>query len=157
MKRRDFFEKSGTSLLGLALAHFGLNSCQKKEKSPTIGRVGERAAIEPPPKAEQKEVIQNLLVEKMGKSEEQAAALVAELEAKLAKAQSLCVCETCPSYLPEENARAFCHPLISQSRVITEEKGCDCPNCPVFKKEGMKNGYYCTRKSELEQEAAKLG
>lgn len=38
MKRRDFFEKSGTSLLGLALAHFGLNSCQKKKnRRPSAG------------------------------------------------------------------------------------------------------------------------
>ncbi len=41
-------------------------------------------------------------------------------------------------------------------RIDFFEKGCDCPKCPVYKNMGLKNGYYCTRKSELEQEAAKI-
>ncbi|MBN2409640.1 MAG: DUF2769 domain-containing protein [Candidatus Aminicenantes bacterium] len=68
----------------------------------------------------------------------------------------MCICRTCPSYVPEETEKGFCHPLIEQSKLITEEKGCDCPKCPVYKNMALKNGYYCTRKSELEQEAAKL-
>jgi len=31
MKRRDFFGKSGCSLLGLTMTYFGLTSCKKGE------------------------------------------------------------------------------------------------------------------------------
>jgi hypothetical protein len=41
-------------------------------------------------------------------------------------------------------------------RDFVEKSGCDCPKCPVHKDMGLKNGYYCTRKSEVEQEAAKV-
>jgi hypothetical protein len=57
----------------------------------------------------------------------------------------------------EETELGFCHPLVGKSKIITEEKGCDCPKCPVYSKMGLKNGYYCTRKSEMEQEMAKKG
>ncbi|NIM90629.1 MAG: DUF2769 domain-containing protein [Candidatus Aminicenantes bacterium] len=67
----------------------------------------------------------------------------------------MCVCKTCPTYVANETAVGFCHPLIGKSKIITAEKGCNCPTCPVYKKMELKNGYYCTRKSEMEQELAK--
>lgn len=67
----------------------------------------------------------------------------------------MCICKGCPSYVAEESELGFCHPLIGKSAKIIEEKGCVCPTCPVYAQMGMKNGYYCTRMSELEQEAAK--
>ncbi|MCK4645695.1 MAG: DUF2769 domain-containing protein [Candidatus Aminicenantes bacterium] len=67
----------------------------------------------------------------------------------------MCICKTCPTYVAEETELGFCHPFIGKSKIITEEKGCVCPKCPVYLKMGLKNGYYCTRKSEMEQEMAK--
>lgn len=157
MNRRDFVGKSGCGLLGLALAYFSLPSCKKEKTPPAVAPAEEAPAVEAPPAVDQREVVKKLLIEKMGKTEEEASAMLADFEAKLAEVQSMCICETCPTYVPEENEKAFCHPFVSQSKVITEEKGCDCPKCPVYAKMGMKNGYYCTRKSELEQEAAKMG
>jgi len=61
----------------------------------------------------------------------------------------------CPTYVAEETNVGFCHPLVGKSEIITEEKGCNCPTCPVYKKMELKHSYYCTRKSEMEQELAK--
>lgn len=153
MRRRDFVGKGGCSFLGLALAYFGLTSCKKKEEIPAAE--ASAPATEAPVEMSQRDVIKRLLVEKTGKTEDEATAMIAEFEAKLPMVKQMCICGTCPSYLPEETEKAFCHPLVSKSKMITQEKGCDCPKCPVYKDMGLKNGYYCIRKSELEQEAAK--
>jgi hypothetical protein len=155
MKRRDFVEKSGCGLLGMALAYFGLSSCKKKEEVPAMKASTPAPAVEPPVEMTRKDTVKKLLVEKMGKSDEEATAMIAELEEKLPMVKGMCICETCPSYVPQEKEEGFCHALVGQSKVITQENGCDCPKCPVHKEMGLKNGYYCTRKSELEQEAAK--
>ena len=55
----------------------------------------------------------------------------------------------------EEMESGFCHPLIGKSKIITEEKGCNCADCPIYVPMELKNGYYCTRGSELEIESAK--
>ena len=137
MKRRDFFAKTGCGAAGIMLAHFGL-------KAGTLPNAPE----------EQKEKIIELLV-KMGKSKEEIDNMMKKMEETLPVVQEQCICKTCPTYVKEEKVIGFCHPLISKSEIITEERGCDCPKCPVYKKMEMKNGYYCTRMSELEQEAAK--
>ena len=160
MKRRDFVEKSGCGLLGMALAYFGLTSCKKEEQAPAMeaaapAPTAEAPAAEAPAEMTRQEVVKQLLIEKMGKTDEEATAMIAEFEEKLAMVKDACICQACPSYVPEETEKGFCHALIGQSKVITQEKGCDCPKCPVYTKMGMKNGYYCTRQSELEQEAAK--
>jgi hypothetical protein len=155
MKRRDFVGKSGCGLLSAALAYFGLSSCKKKGEAPAMETPSGTPAQEASAVPSQKDAIQKLLVEKMGKTEDEATAMIAELEQKLPEVRAMCICKTCPSYVPEETEEAFCHALVSKSKVITEEKGCDCPKCPVHINMGLKNGYYCTRKSELEQEAAK--
>jgi hypothetical protein len=155
MKRRDFVEKSGCGLLGMALAYCGLTSCKKEEEAPAMEPPAPAPAAEAPVEMTQKDIVKKLLVENMGKTDEEAAAMTADFEAKLPMAQQMCICQTCPSYVPEETEKVFCHPLVGQSKMIIQEKGCDCPKCPVYKDGGLKNGYYCTRKSELEQEAAK--
>ncbi|MFZ2054442.1 MAG: DUF2769 domain-containing protein [Candidatus Aminicenantales bacterium] len=155
MKRRDFVEKSGCGLLGMALAYFGLTSCKKKEEAPAMEPVASAPATEAPAEMSQKDIIKKLLFEQMGKTDEEATAMIAEFEEKMAMVKGMCLCQTCPSYVPEETEKGFCHPLVGQSKVITQEKGCDCPKCPVYKDMALKNGYYCTRKSELEQETAK--
>ena len=80
---------------------------------------------------------------------------IKEMEEKLPQVKTMCICKTCPTYVKEETEVGFCHPLIGKSKIITEEKGCNCPQCPVYTKMKLKNGYYCTRKSEMEQEYAK--
>lgn len=153
MRRREFVEKGGCGFLSLALAYFGLTSCKKKEETPAVEtRVPE---LETKAEMNQRDVVKKLLVEKMGKTEAEADAMIAEFEAKLPMGKQMCICGSCPSYVPEETEKAFCHPLIGKSKVIAQEKGCDCPKCPVYRDMGLKNGYYCTRRSEVEQEAAK--
>jgi hypothetical protein len=95
-------------------------------------------------------------MEKKGLSAEEADAQIAEFEEKLSLVKTMCICRTCPTYISNESELGFCHALVGKSKIITEEKGCVCPNCPVYKQMSLKNGYYCTRKSELEQEAAKM-
>ena len=147
MKRRDFFEKSGCGLFGLMLAYFGLSSCKKAEAP--IQTAEEEMS--------QKDIIKKLLMEKKGLSAEEADAQIAEFEEKVSMVKTMCICKTCPTYVSEESELGFCHPLVGKSKIITEEKGCVCPNCPVYKQMNLKNGYYCTRKSEMEQEMAKMG
>ena len=135
------------------LAYFGLTSCKKGE-----------APVEEPAAAQearenmsQKDVIKKLLMEKKGLSAEEADAQIAEFEEKLSMVKTMCICKTCPTYVSKESELGFCHPLVGKSKIITEEKGCVCPNCPVYKQMNLKKGYYCTQKSEMEQEMGKMG
>jgi hypothetical protein len=153
MKRRDFFEKSGCGLAGIIMSHFGLTSCAKKEEAPAAEAQSEAAA--PMEEMSRKDMVKKMMMEKMGKTEEEAAAMIKEAEEKLPMLKDMCICKTCPTYVAEETEKGFCHVLVGKSKIITEEKGCDCPKCPVYQKMGLKNGYYCTRKSEMEQEMAK--
>ncbi len=155
MKRREFFEKGGTGIAGICLASLGLSSCAKKEEEPAT-EAAQQAHEEPHVHEEmsQKDMVKHMLVES-GKTEEEVDAMMAEMEEMLPMIKEKCICKTCPTYVAEETESAFCHPFISKSKIITEEKGCDCPKCPVYIEKGMKNGYYCTRKSEMEQEMAK--
>ena len=152
MKRRDFFEKSGCGFMGIMMAYFGLTSCKKKEAP-----AAEPAAEAPKEEMSRKDMVKKMLVEKMGKTEEEASAMIADFEEKLPMVKDMCICKTCPTYVAEETELGFYHPLVGKSKIIKEEKGCDCPKCPVYSKMGLKNGYYCTRKSEMEQEMAKKG
>lgn len=162
MKRRDFFGKTGCGAIGVIMAYFGLSSCKKKEEAETA----EPAAQQPEHAAEQaapieemnrKDMVKKMLVEDKGITEEEADTMIAEFEEKLPMIKEQCICKTCPTYVTEETEVAFCHPLVGKSQIITEEKGGNCPQCPIYKEMGLKNGYYCTRKSELEQEMAKMG
>ncbi len=160
MKRREFCEKTCWGALGAMMAFFGLSSCKKEE-----AQAKEVAAQAPAPapakeapvtEITQKDMIKKLLVEKKGLTEEEADAQIAKFEETTDWVREKCICKTCPTYVTEETEIGFCHPLIGKSKIITEEKGCFCPQCPVYKEKNMKNGYYCTRKSELEQEMAKM-
>ncbi|HZX11405.1 MAG TPA: DUF2769 domain-containing protein [Acidobacteriota bacterium] len=138
MKRREFFEKSACSVAALVLAKFGLSSSGLPEEEMS-----------------REEYVKKLLMDKMGMSEEEAKEEIEKMKEKLPKVKEMCICKDCPTYVDEETEVGFCHPLIGKSKVITEENGCNCPTCPVYKNMGLKNGYYCTRKSEMEQEMAK--
>ncbi len=145
MKRREFFEKSGCGLLGLMMAEFGFASSQKE------------GAQDPKKKMSREDMVKKMLMKKMGKTEEEADVMIKEMKEKLPMVKDMCICKTCPTFVTEETEVGFCHPLVGKSKIITEEKGCDCPKCPVYQKMSLKNGYYCTRKSEMEQEMAKKG
>jgi hypothetical protein len=145
MKRREFFEKSGCGLLGLMMAEFGFASGQKEQ------------AQAPKKKMSREDMVKKMLMEKMGKTEKEADTMIKEMKEKLPMVKDMCICKTCPTIVAEETEIGFCHPLVGKSKIITEEKGCDCPKCPVYQKMSLKNGYYCTRKSEMEQEMAKKG
>jgi len=155
MKRRDFFEKTGCGLAASILAYFGLTSCKKAEEE---AEVAPQAPAQEAPVEEmsRKDMVKKMLVEKKGMTEEEADAMIAELEEKLPMVKSMCICKNCPTYVADETEVGFCHPLVGKSKIIAEEKGCNCPTCPVYKDMGLKNGYYCTRKSEMEQEMAKM-
>lgn len=138
MKRREFFEKSACGVAALVLAKFGLSSPGLPEEEES-----------------REEYVKKLLMDKMGMSEEEAEKEIEDMKKKLSKVKEMCICKNCPSYVSDETEVGFCHPLIGKSKVITDEKGCICPTCPVYKNMELKNGYYCTRKSEMEQEMAK--
>jgi hypothetical protein len=159
MKRREFFGKSGCGALSMMVAYFGLTSCNKGEEPAAEETQAEtQAPVQETPAEEmsRKDAVKKMLIEKQGKTAEEADAMIAEFEEKLPMIKEKCICRTCPSYVTEETEIAFCHPLVGKSKVITEEKGCNCPQCPVYAENQLKNGYYCTRKSELEQELAKM-
>ncbi len=153
MNRRNFFEKSGCGLLGFMMTYFGLTSCKKGE-APAEDMAATQAAKE---EMSQKDIIKKLLMEKKGVTAEDADAQIAEFEEKMSMVKTMCICKSCRSYVPEETELGFCHALVGKSKIITEEKGCICPKCPVYMQMSLKNGYYCTRKSEMEQEIAKTG
>jgi len=148
MKRRDFFEKSGCGLAGIIMSYFGLTSLEKE----ALAAPAQEATKE---KMSRKDMVKKMIMEKMGKTEEEAEAMIKEMKEKLPMVKDMCICKTCPTYVAEETNVGFCHPLVGKSEIITEEKGCNCPTCPVYQKMKLKNGYYCTRKSEMEQEMAK--
>jgi hypothetical protein len=159
MKRRVFFKKSGCGVLGMMMAYFGLTSCKIKEEAAAevTDQAKAQAPVQEAPAEEmdRKDLVKKMLIEKQGKTEEEADAMIAEFEEMLPKVKLQCICKTCPTYVAEETELGFCHPLIGESKIISEEKGCNCPQCPVYTENNLKNGYYCTRKSEMEQEMAK--
>jgi hypothetical protein len=162
MKRREFIEKTGCGVGGILLAQFGLTSCAKKEEAaaaaePSSDTVAPHDEAAPPAVEEvsRKDIVKKMMVEKMGMTEEEADTKIAEAEEMLPMVKEKCICKTCPTFVAEETETAFCHRLVGKSQVITEEKGCDCGKCPVYTENGLKNSFYCTRKSEMEQELAK--
>ena len=139
MERREFFEKSGCGIFALMLSHIGIKAYAKS--------LGED-------KPKRLETIKELLL-KMGKTEEEVETMLKDMEDKLPKVKTMCICRTCPTYRKEETKLGFCHSFVGKSEIITEEKGCNCPQCPVYTEMKLKNGYYCIRQSEMEQEYAK--
>jgi hypothetical protein len=151
MKRRNFFEISGCRLAALLASYWGFTSCKKGEVPPVSSET-EATAI-----AEGKARAKTFLMDKMKKTEEEAEAMLADFEAKLPEFKAKCLCRGCPTYVRKETRTAFCHAFVGKSKIISQQKGCDCPECPIHKEAGLKNGYYCLRGTELEQEAAKQG
>jgi hypothetical protein len=152
MKRRDFMVKSGMLLGGAGMACCGLFGCGKQEQQQQT----EEAAPPPKPAMSRLDMIKKDMMEKMGLSEADVAAKMKEFQDMLPMVKEQCICATCPSYVEGETELGFCHPLVGKSKKITERKGCDCPECPIYKKMGMKRGYYCIMGSKLELDLADM-
>jgi hypothetical protein len=79
-------------------------------------------------------------------------------EKKLKQFEKICICRDCPTYasLGEPDTYiAYCHPLRGKSKKITEEVGCQCPDCQVWKEMKFTKVYFCTRGTEEHQKAKK--
>lgn len=141
MKRRSFFEAGGGALAAALIAKFGFSRDQatKVSAAQTL--------------AQRKEMILKLLIQQ-GKTESEAKTLLADMEANLSTARGKCICRSCPTYGHREKEVAFCHAFVGPAKAIKEEKGCICETCPFHQEMKLNYTYYCTRKSELEQQAA---
>jgi len=127
------------------LASCGFFSCGKKEQEKV-----EETAPAPEPTMSRLDMLKKDMMEKMGKSEAEVAAMMKDMQEKLPLVKEKCICATCPSYVEGETELGFCHPMVGKSKKITERKGCDCPECPLTEMLGLKHGYYCLQGSELE-------
>jgi hypothetical protein len=52
-------------------------------------------------------------------------------------------CSTCPSYPGQSGQGLYCS--RGPSGLSIEKKGCNCPECPVWKKNGLSSMYYCIK------------
>lgn len=52
-------------------------------------------------------------------------------------------CSTCPSYPGRPGEGLYCS--IGPSKLAIEKKGCNCPDCPVWEKNGQSVMYYCIK------------
>lgn len=66
------------------------------------------------------------------------------------KLKGSCACPGCPSYNScAKNAKELLFCAIGKSFMcISENKGCNCPSCPVTGQLGLKYSSFCTRSSE---------
>jgi len=74
-----------------------------------------------------------------------------EMKQKKQMVLSMCICKNCPTWVEGAEPIGFCFPAIGKNPMITEEKGCICPTCPVFSKLSLTKDYFCTKGSEKEQ------
>ncbi len=66
----------------------------------------------------------------------------------MAKAESMCVCKSCPTYFDCDEPLAFCLYDTGASGCITVGRGCICPGCPVYGASGFESDFYCIVGSE---------
>ena len=50
-------------------------------------------------------------------------------------------CSTCPTYRKGSEEGLFCIRGASKTDVV--KRGCNCPECPVWAKNGLSGMYYC--------------
>lgn len=73
-----------------------------------------------------------------------------EIQAAMEENTKLCICPSCPTYMwTRESKVFFCG--MGKSEIISEEKGCTCPECPVTEKMGLRWQYYCIKGTGREQ------
>lgn len=86
------------------------------------------------------------MMEKMSEMSEE------EMQKQIEEVKKVCkdYCGKCPTYFGTgETNYGFC--ATGKSDIITEEKECLCPDCPITKKMGLRWNFYCTRGSGQEQ------
>ena len=74
-----------------------------------------------------------------------------EMAKRIEEVKAICAsfCGECPSYTGTgETELGFC--MAVKSKVITEEKGCLCPSCPITSKMSLRWKYFCTLGSARE-------
>jgi len=138
MKRRDFIKTGGCGILGVLMANLGFTQDMTEKEA-----------------KEREEYIIGLLMRRMNKTRNEAEKMIKDFKEKLPKIKEMCICKKCPTYQKGEKEVGFCNPLVGKSKIIEVENGCLCPSCPVYKEMGLTFGYYCIRKSELEQKLDK--
>jgi hypothetical protein len=52
---------------------------------------------------------------------------------------SRCICGGCPSF---PNVGTF-YCAVGKSEAPVRQRGCICPDCSLFKPNGLQDGYYC--------------
>lgn len=57
----------------------------------------------------------------------------------------MCICPECPSWVEAGERGGFCFETIPKSKYISEKKGCICRGCPVAKRVGFSDLYYCMK------------
>lgn len=74
-----------------------------------------------------------------------------EMEKMEQKVISMCICQSCPTYVEGADPVGYCFPTIGKNDKITMEDQCVCPGCPVFEEMNLTKTFFCTRGSEREQ------
>jgi hypothetical protein len=141
MKRRSFLRSTGRGLATVLVAKLGFSH-------------GQAAKVAATDTLAQKRTLILKLLGQLGKTEAEAKAALAEIEAWLEDAKGDCICRSCPTYVRREKGVAFCNAVATPSKEIKLEKGCICGTCPVHSERKLAYTYYCTRKTEIEQSAA---
>jgi hypothetical protein len=67
------------------------------------------------------------------------------------KVIGMCLCRSCPTYVPGADPIGYCFPTIGKNIRITEEDQCICPSCPAFAQLSLTKTFFCTRGSEKVQ------
>jgi hypothetical protein len=75
---------------------------------------------------------------------------------RLTQVDATCICRDCPTYASlgeKDDYISYC--FRGKSKKITEEVGCQCPDCPVWKETKFTKQYFCTRGTEQQQKKGK--
>ena len=92
------------------------------------------------------DIFEETIADLKKKSPKEKAEFIADLKSK-------CPCPGCPSYnscAQKAGEKLFC--INGKSFMcISEEKGCNCPKCPLAKDFGLIYKFFCNRGSEMAQ------
>jgi len=92
------------------------------------------------------DIFEETIADLKKKSPKEKAEFIADLKSK-------CPCPGCPSYnscAQKAGEKLFC--INGKSFMcISEEKGCNCPKCPLAKDIGLMYKFFCNRGSEMAQ------
>jgi hypothetical protein len=77
----------------------------------------------------------------------------AELTKEMDKYKGVCICPKCPTHTTcAKKAQEILFCITGKSFMcISEDKGCNCPTCPVTPEFGLKNKSFCMKGAEKAQ------